>query len=297
MKLPQDPIFIVGYPRSGTTLLQRLLTTQPGIFSFPETHYFCVIEKQLRYDNAGNILPSCLDMVFEKIHEKIEFRFSFAEENIIRQAVKEKTLSSKDLFEKIIDHLLLDTYPAVGTITSFRWLEKTPNHAHFLEHIIQLYPQLQVLHILRHPVPAIFSRKLKFPFNKETPIIELARRWNRMIKDVEQFKARFPHHILTLRYEDLLTHLEKELQNICTFLRLPFDLNTVSQLKEQKEKSTEGFILPSEIWKLEDFRRGMTNTNDEYKNKFSQQDVTDIEAIVGEYMKKYGYESYAVTNN
>lgn len=293
MKLPQDPIFIVGYPRSGTTLLQRLLITQPGIFSFPETHYFCVIEKRLKYDDAGNMLPSCLDTVFEKIQEKIEFRFPLDEENIIRQAVEEKTLSSKDLFEKIIDHLLIGLYPAIESMTSFRWLEKTPNHAHFLEHIIQLYPQAQVLHILRHPVPAIFSRKLKFPFNKETPVTELALRWNRMIKDVEQFKAQFPHHILTLRYEDLLIHLEKELQHICTFLRLPFDLNTISQLKEQREKPAEGFILASETWKLEDFRRDMANTNDVYKNKFSQQDITDIESIVGEYMKKYGYEPYA----
>jgi len=294
MKLPQDPIFIVGYPRSGTTLLQRLLATQPGIFSFPETHYFCVIEKQLKYDQTGNILPSCLDKVFEKILEKMELRFSPEQEGIIRHSVEEKTLTSKDFFEMIVTRLLLELNPTIEQMTSFRWLEKTPNHAHFLEHIMQLYPRAQALHILRHPVPAIFSRKLKFPFNQETPLTELARRWNRMLEDVQQFKTKFPAHILTLRYEDLLIQLENEYKNITAFLGIPFDLNTLPQLNEQKGNPIAGFILPSETWKLEDARRNMTNTNDAYKSKFSGQDVADIEAIVGENMKKYGYEPYAL---
>jgi hypothetical protein len=294
MKLPQDPIFIVGYPRSGTTLLQRLLVAQPGIFSFPETHYFCVIEKQLKYDREGHILPSCLDKVFEKILEKMEFHFSPEEKDSIRRSVEEKTLSSKDLFEMIVTRLLIGLSPDLLQMPSFRWLEKTPNHAHFLEHIVQLYPRAQALHILRHPVPAIFSRKLKFPFNQDTSLTELARRWNRMLEDVELFKKKFPDHLLSLRYEDLLTHLENEYKNITAFLGIPFDLNTLTQLNEQTENPVARFILPSEPWKLEDARRGMANTNDAYKSKFSEQDIADIEIIVGENMKKCGYKPYAL---
>ena len=36
----KDRIFIVGCPRSGTTLLQSLLAAHPQIHSFPETHFF-----------------------------------------------------------------------------------------------------------------------------------------------------------------------------------------------------------------------------------------------------------------
>jgi hypothetical protein len=114
-----------------------------------------------------------------------------------------------------------------------------------------------------------------------------------MFEDVERFKARFPHYILTLRYEDLLIYLDKEVNNICAFLHIPFDLNTISQLKEPKEKPVDGLILPSETWKLADSRRDMANTNDYYKDKFTGQDVLDIESVVNENMKKYGYESYA----
>ena len=36
----ERPIFIVGCPRSGTTLLQCLIATQKGVVTFPETHFF-----------------------------------------------------------------------------------------------------------------------------------------------------------------------------------------------------------------------------------------------------------------
>ena len=37
---PKQRIFLVGCPRSGTTLLQSLLAAHPDITSFPESHFF-----------------------------------------------------------------------------------------------------------------------------------------------------------------------------------------------------------------------------------------------------------------
>ena len=128
IQLPQDPVFIVGYPRSGTTLLLRLLVTQPGIFSFPETHYFCVIEKRIQFDEKGNILPACLDIVFEKIYEKMEFRFTGEEIKTFYQLAEEKKLSSKSLFECVVSRFLFQQQVGTDGSTSFRWIEKTPTH-------------------------------------------------------------------------------------------------------------------------------------------------------------------------
>ncbi len=290
IKLPQDPIFIVGYPRSGTTLLQRLLVTQPGILSFPETHYFCVIEKQLKYDRDGNILPSCLEKVFEKIRDKMEFHFSPGEEDIIRRSVVEKTLLSKDLFEMITVRLLLGLHPAIEHMTSFRWVEKTPNHALFLDRIMTFYPAARALHIIRHPVPAVFSRKYKFPFNKETAVTELAVRWNRMVDKVENFNRLFPSAIHTLRYEDLVEDINKELAAAADFLHIPFDFTLITQLAQKH--ISDALILSSETWKLHDINREVTNTNDTYRESITREDAGSIEAIAAKNIKKYGYKPY-----
>lgn len=287
--LPQNPIFIVGYPRSGTTLLQILLLTQPGVFSFPETHYFGVIEKQMQFDENGNILPSCLDNLFEKIDKKMESRFTNKEIKTFYRLAEGKKLSSKSFFEFIVTRFLLKQ-PGIDGSASFRWIEKTPTHANYLARVIEFYPNAQVLHILRHPVPAIFSRKLKFPFNKQTPVTVLARRWNRLLQNVEHFRERFPGYIYALRYEDLVEDMEKTLGAVGDFLHINIDFTLISNT--ELKRVSKSLILPLETWKLEDIKQNLANTNDTYKEIITKTDAESVEIIVNEKMRKYGYHPY-----
>jgi hypothetical protein len=292
--LPQDPVFIVGYPRSGTTLLQRLLVAQPGFYSFPETHYFCVIEKKIQWGEAReNIPPGALPAIFENLEKKMELRLAVAEQMDLQQQAADKKLTSKALFEHIVSRYLGTLYPEIAATAHFRWIEKTPNHAHFLERIMAMYPCAQVLHILRHPVPAIYSRKLKFPFNRETPVTELAHRWNRMLLDVERFKERYFSHIFTLRYEDLVQDMEKQLREVADFLQVGFDFDIVAGMKQENERNPGAFILPSETWKQEDLRLDMRATNEKYHGLIPAADVAAIEEIVMENMTRYGYEPFS----
>ena len=175
----------------------------------------------------------------------------------------------------------------------FRWIEKTPTHANYLERIVEFYPGSQILHILRHPVPAIFSRKLKFPFNQGTPADELAQHWNSLSQNVERFKEKFPNYIHTLKYEDLVSDMQKELQAVSKFLNIVFDFALISGTeKETREQLSEPFILPTEIWKLEDRNQWFTNTNDYYKVVISRTEAETIEKIVKKNMKHYGYRHF-----
>jgi hypothetical protein len=156
-----------------------------------------------------------------------------------------------------------------------------------------MYPRAQILHILRHPVPAIYSRKLKFPFNRETPLIELAQRWNRMLLDVECFKDNHPDRIFSLRYEDLVRNMAERLQAVADFLQAAFDFKVLAGLKQEKTQNAETFILPSETWKQADLRLDMRTTNGNYRDLIPAGDVAAIEGIVRENMKRYGYEPFA----
>ncbi len=295
IKLPQDPIFIVGYPRSGTTLLQRLLAVQSGLYTFPETHFFNVIEKKIHWKRAADrrsIPPDALVGIFDNIAEKMEFRFTASEQKSLQRQAANNALSSKALFEYIVTRYLQNLYPEINNLSSFRWIEKTPNHAHFLERIVSLYPGAQVLHILRHPVPAIYSRKLKFPFNRETPVIELARRWNRMLLDVERFKKRYPGYVFSLRYEDLISDMGKQLQLVAVFLNVRLDLKALAAMKQEERQNAAAFILPAETWKQEDLMLDMRTTNENYHDLIGAADTTAIEELTMEFMKRCGYEPF-----
>lgn len=286
--IPQDPIFVAGYPRSGTTLLQGILVTQPGLYSFPETHYFSVVEKSVTFDGNNHVMPSCLPAVFAKIDEKMSFSFPGETIKQLYSRAEANELSSKNIFETIVLNYLSHQGVAEDRMDSLRWIEKTPTHANFLERIIECFPQAQVLYIVRHPVPAIFSRKLKFHFNKETPLAQLAQSWNSMQLKVASFKEKFPCHLYTLRYEDLVKNLEKEILPIAEFLHIKFDFTRLTNYKQ----AAANLILPHETWKQKDKERDFTDTNDTYRGKFSEEDARAIEAIVGEKMAQYGYEPY-----
>ncbi len=288
IKLPQDPIFIVGFPRSGTTLLQGLLVTQPGIYSFPETHYFNVIEKSMEFDDDYNILPTCLEDVFAKIDEKISLCFPPGHLKHLHDQAAANRLTSKELFEFIVHFLLSKQGITVEDSSFHRWIEKTPNHANFLHRIKGFYPDLQVLHIVRHPVPAIFSRKLKFPFNKETPLRELALTWSRIQQNVENFKTQHPGVVLTLRYEDLVADRARELLAIAEFLHIDFSFEYLANYKHD----VANLILSSETWKKNDKNHEIINTNDNYKDKCSKAEVEEIEQILIKQMTLYQYKPF-----
>ncbi len=90
--LRQDPVFVVGYPRSGTTLMQSLLATQDSIISLPETHFFTLVRNCLQVDN-DRIGYESLEKAIDKIREKI--RFSMNAEEYIKNCVSKKNFLQK----------------------------------------------------------------------------------------------------------------------------------------------------------------------------------------------------------
>jgi len=291
--LPQDPLFLVGYPRSGSTLLQSLLAAlavSPRILSFPETHYFNVIEKEMHVSSDELIEESAIEWALEKLEEKVALHFAGKERKEMRRLAKDRRLSSKALFERIVSHLL-SAQPrfrhADGDVP-FRWLEKTPYHANFLDRIISFYPQAQILHILRHPVPAVLSRKLKFPFNKETPLTTLAQHWNHIVENVERFRRKASSRVYTLKYEDLVRNVERELGAVSRFLCVRLDFSRMDRVNSERD----AFVLPGEPWKVHDMRKHLVNTNETYRDTISPRDVEAIESVVMETMRRCGYESY-----
>ena len=118
-------LFIVGCPRSGTTLLQRLLTNHSEIYSFPESHFY-----------QNNMRPD------------IKKRF-------VQQFLKDLGYGNQanDFFTWLIPknskkfHTILDEI-TLGKGKS-TWLEKTPHHLFAIERINRFVPAPEFIHIIR----------------------------------------------------------------------------------------------------------------------------------------------------
>ena len=102
----QNPIFIVGFPRSGTTLLQNLLSQQKNLYSFQETHFFCNVINKINYNENKSIKLESLDEIFKRISSKTGHNFNNVNEHKIVQLASEKKLTVKILFELLVFELL-----------------------------------------------------------------------------------------------------------------------------------------------------------------------------------------------
>jgi hypothetical protein len=286
--LPGNPIFVVGYPRSGTTLVQSLLATQKHVYSLPETHFFNIINrKAIATDEQGFIEAECLDLIFAKIKEKMDLTFSRPEIKYIMKQAKKKNLRAKMLFEFIVYHYLPEEIKSISD-SSYRWVEKTPNHAYFLDDIVSFYPQVQFINIIRHPVPAIYSRKINFPFNKDKPLDWLAKLWRRSVEETETFGRKHPGKIYTLKYEELAADINNEFKKICEFVNINLD----PELMDNHSVSAGRLSLKKEVWKKKDEYRNIANTNDKYSQVVPREDAESIENILADKMEQYGYVSF-----
>lgn len=279
--LPQDPIFIVGFPRSGTTLLQALLATQEGLYSLPETHFFSIVSSRIKTDENDNIESICLNEVFEKIKQMMGLEFPRPVADKIIRMAEEKELSYKQLFEMIVFHYLyeqIDNYDS----TRFRWIEKTPIHFYALERISTLYPAAKFVAIIRNPLPTINSGR-KIPCQRKDPLTVVALRWDGMARLIQGFREKYPDRIYVLRYEDLVEDIEEQMSALCNFLGVEIRPELLKGYRDVSRK----FILPWEEWKEDVKSKDIVNTNK--LHKVSMLDTLIIQYFTQKGMRKYGY--------
>ncbi|HCD51292.1 MAG TPA: hypothetical protein DEQ34_02510 [Balneolaceae bacterium] len=261
-------IYLVGCPRSGTTLLQSLLASHPEIVSFPETHIF----SRTMHINA-------LVRFFTIYgYKKLE---------IVREILDGLSVPCQDhelpgtpiFFTKHwINQLfpLLDkignTYDQNGTATYL--LEKTPRHLHFLHLIQQADPSAHFIHIIRkgeNVVASLTEATSNSPDHWEgaRSIKKSIFWWNRSIKISKHFIGTKNHHFVL--YSDLVRNTEANLARLFKHLEISeFHTEAVNSFHETAEE----LITEDEVWK-------QNNTNDsiEKSRKFKALAQSDQDYI------------------
>ena len=285
VNIPQDPIFIIGYPRSGTTLLQALIATQPGIYSFPETHFFPTIAQVGEVDELGFIQSACVDKLLAKIREKTGLQFSSNTASQLSALAEKNILHIKWFFELIV-YQYLHKETNHKNVGKYRWVEKTPYHIHYLDRIHDLYPDAQFVAIVRHPIPAVISRKKKLPMDGHLPVSTLAGYWAEMIHIMEEFRNKHPETIYIMRYENLVEQRNEIMDQLCNFLN--FKLKP--ELLDRFSIVGTGLIHQWEAWKIGVISQEIVNTNNTYNGQINLMDTFRIQHVVQNKMNKYSYK-------
>jgi hypothetical protein len=289
--LRQDPVFIVGYPRSGTTLLQSLLATQENIVSLPETHFFNWVRSKIIVKN-DRVISSQVNTIINAIRERISFSID-AEQYIQNLAIK-NLLSPKMLFEiLVVDNLIKQGYD-INYLKQKKWVEKTPDHVLHLDTINRFYPKSKIIYMLRNPEQAIISRRENFLHETNWNIKRHINCWLQSIEAIEKFQDKYPERVRIIKLEDLVENKEDVIKNICDFLEIDFNIKNLNNYKIVANQ----FILPWENWK-NDVKNSEISSKIAIKNKkLKDQEYRVLVNSLKEKLIKYNYwdSRFKITN-
>ena len=196
-----SPFFIVGCPRSGTTLLQQCLNRHPRVTVPAETSFLAMLrlsrsaqERHLRRINED--LQIDLPMPGRRAYRDTDATALFGE--MARQCVRRQ--------------------PA-RTITHFG--EKSPEHLNHLPRIAALFPTAKILLVHRDGRDVALGLR-NLPFTSRDLFVNFAL-WLYCCRLQRAAERRSDVPILSVRYEDLVIHPKRELRRVADFLDLPFD--------------------------------------------------------------------------
>lgn len=276
---PSSPVFVVGAPRSGTTMLAAMLGSHPDLAAGPETQFFSKLPlATLQRAAEDNDWPySAARLLSELI---------LAEQSVLdlfetSQEQAEAFLASREPGIGAILEAL--TVPYAKARGADRWVEKTPNHILNLETLRALWPEAHILRIIRDPRDVGLSMRRLPTFSDEVlPNIYIWQRWNAQAED---FFASDPK-AMTLRYEDLVDDPEFHLRRICDRIDLGFDPAMVAFASAAMDVSSA-----NETWKNQ-VSSGLT-TSRKYVWKTDLPDKWRIvcDLVCHELLIAHGYEA------
>lgn len=249
-------IFLVGCPRSGTTIVQSLLAAHPAIATFPETKIF----QYTLWDSFKDKLPERLNQFFNNEIQKPE---------ILEEFNRSKgTATTIGWFLDTLDTLTLEKNKHI-------WLEKTPEHIFFVRDISLFVPDAKFIHITRDALDTIASmyEATRMPQNElwggEWSLNYCIERW-KICNWITKAYDNNPQH-LVIRYEDLLSDKISVLKACCEFIGIQYD---AAMLEDYKSEALGlGLNMP---WHNGIDRKIEAPTVPKYKQIFQQSEIDYI---------------------
>jgi len=240
-----SPLFVLGYSKSGTSLLVGILDNHPQLVVLPEeSDYFdAVYEPASRFARSTKLTKKeqvdfLVNLICDKTHlrnfkrGKVEndiggnFNYEkFDTENFrqhVRQYLNKHDINPAEVMKSISYAFYQASELSYNNIKL--WIEKTPYHQKFLKEryrmIQEMFKDFRVIHIVRDPRDNYLAYKKKWP---KLTVADFCYEWKRVF-DITQSLHNTSKN-LTIKYEDLVSQPEKTLKAMTKFLGIDYSEN------------------------------------------------------------------------
>jgi hypothetical protein len=270
-----SPIFIVGMPRSGTTLLSSLISAHPRIAITPETHFLNRFVRTRRDARQ----PAEVLALWAEFRASDRFKFLELDATAVEARIRAVGPTS---YRDIFDAVLACVADRDGKV---RTGEKTPPHYARLDTLLEWYPDARILFMLRDPRAVVASLR-QTPWGKKYGVDLHAMRWRHSGSVLHIWQA--DPRLLIIRYERLVTEPADVVRAACSFVGEEFygEMLTAKRERHDFENRTG--------WAKTHFARAVgaisSDGVDKWRTQLSAKEVSIIEHYSSPYMGEFKYE-------
>jgi Flp pilus assembly protein TadD len=220
-----QPIFILGFPRSGTTVVEQILSANPAIAAGDELPFVADIAQTLQRSlNSPLGYPEALAELWmgDRRHGLDELQNSYLEA-VRRQGV-------------------------IGPDASW-FTDKMPLNETHLGLIALMFPQAPLVHVWRHPldvVLSVFSQNLTHGLCCAYALETAAEHYRLILDLVEHYRSEMTLRYLPIRYEDIVDDPETSIRRLLDFLDEPFDPRCLEFHRNRRYARTASYAQVTE---------------------------------------------------
>jgi hypothetical protein len=266
-------LFIVGSPRTGSTLLRHVLNRSPHVCLASETHFLKSARRLKLGPRLWQVREAATDRRRDVLDVVVRDLFGagfwiWLRRNIEPHELTQRLLAT-DLTERALFDLLLQLYvekQCDGRPVAIRG-EKTPDHVYGLATLAEWFPEARFIHTFRDPraiyasrivrseagkrgmkarLPRVSARVLD-PLLAPFEVVETSRVWLDAARLHRRHARLLGERYRLVRFEDLVTDPEATIRDVCEFIGIRFDARLLEETVvvgssfEEDRHATAGF--------------------------------------------------------
>lgn len=221
-EIDTGPVFILGLPRSGTTLVEQILCSHPNIVAGDELGFIDDISQEAAKDlGVTRHYPYCL-AAFD--------------------STKEKSIKILDQWRAKYGNRVSEL--GLGLVDSKRFTDKFPLNLVHIPFIRMLFPEAPIIHVIRNPLDSGLSAMFaNFAFGHEwaNDMCDASYFIKGVYKLAQHYKEKLGYDFMQIRYEDLVVNQEKMSRKLIEYIDEDWDERIMNFEKTDRVSRTASY--------------------------------------------------------
>lgn len=216
------PVFIFSLPRSGSTLLQRVLTGHSEISSFAEPHFLLPLIGIIKKE--GIVASYSHQSAYKGVKDVID-----------------NLPEGEASFYKLVNDFSLKIYDSLSDKGSTYFLDKTPRYVWIISEIAKAFPEAKFIFLFRNPIQIYASLMSTYCSGNFYKMYRFSNFINTGFETLSKRFIELKSRSINIEFEDFLRNPEENLIKIYNYLELDHEMDVIEKFSniDLKGKSVD----------------------------------------------------------